>query len=154
MTKLLRTPDDIVAALRARKEALDISNETVDGIAQWADGYAGKLLCPEPMKGLGRLSLPSLLEALGVALVLVEDSAAAVRVRDKWVPRKRPQRKLPPEAPCATVAVVDDVRPGRSRNPDNGIATSQWCVAGIGDIPDIAVIGDSDVNKTEHVVPG
>ena len=94
--KLLRSPEDIVAALRARRDELNISHETIDAIALWADGYCSKVLAPKPMKGLGELSLPSLLEALGVALVLVEDSAAADRVRQKWVERKRPQRK-PPE---------------------------------------------------------
>ena len=90
--KLLRTPDDIVAALRARRDELNISHETIDAIALYADGYTSKLLAPEPMKGLGHISLPSLLEALGCALVLVEDSAAVERMRGKWTPRKRPQK--------------------------------------------------------------
>jgi hypothetical protein len=97
--KLLRTPDDIVAALRARRDELNISHETIDAIALWADGYCSKLLAPEPMKGLGQLSLPSLLEALGCALVLVEDTAAVERMRKLWVPRKKQPTTKAPGAP-------------------------------------------------------
>jgi len=95
--KLLRSPDDIVAALRARKEALNISNEALDAISLLPDGYVSKLLAPRRMKHLGELSLPSLLEALGVALVLVPDPDAIKRVEGKWAPRKRPQRLPEPD---------------------------------------------------------
>ena len=93
MTRLIRSIDDLVAAVRARRDELNIPHELIDHLAGFQSGYTSKLLAPEPMKGLGPMSLPGLLGALGVALVLVEDSAQADRVRDKWIPRKRPQRK-------------------------------------------------------------
>ena len=92
---LIRSPDDLVAACRARRDELNISHETIDHLAGWATGYASKVLAPDPMKGLGPVSLPALLGVLGVALVMVEDTAQVERMRDKWTKRKRPQRKLP-----------------------------------------------------------
>jgi hypothetical protein len=92
MTRLIRSIDDLVAALRARRDELNVSHELLDDLAGYQSGYTSKLLAPDPMKGLGPMSLPALLGALGAALVLVEDSAQAERVRDRWVPRKRPQR--------------------------------------------------------------
>jgi hypothetical protein len=92
VTRLIRDINDLVAAIRARRDELNVSHELLDHLAGLQSGYTSKLLAPEPMKGLGPMSLPALLGALGVALVLVEDSAAIERVRDKWVPRKRPQR--------------------------------------------------------------
>jgi hypothetical protein len=92
MTRLIRSIDDLVAAIRARRDELNVSHELLDDLAGLQSGYTSKLLAPEPMKGLGPMSLPALLGALGAALVLVEDSAQAERVRDRWTPRKRPPR--------------------------------------------------------------
>jgi hypothetical protein len=95
--RLIRTIDELVAAIRARRDELDLSHETLDHIAGLQPGYVSKLLAPEPMKGLGPISLPALLGALGVALVLVEDTAQVERVRGQWTKRKRPQRKAAPD---------------------------------------------------------
>jgi hypothetical protein len=92
MSRLIRSIDDLVAAIRARRDELNVSHELLDDLAGLQSGYTSKLLAPEPMKGLGPMSLPALLGALGAALVLVEDSAQAERVRDRWTPRKRPPR--------------------------------------------------------------
>jgi hypothetical protein len=92
MTRLIRSIDDLVAAIRARRDELNVSHELIDDLAGLQSGYTSKLLAPEPMKGLGPMSLPALLGALGAALVLVEDSAQAERVRDRWTPRKRAPR--------------------------------------------------------------
>jgi hypothetical protein len=92
MTRLIRSIDDLVAAIRARRDELNVSHELIDDLAGLQSGYTSKLLAPEPMKGLGLMSLPALLGALGAALVLVEDSAQAERVRDRWTPRKRAPR--------------------------------------------------------------
>jgi hypothetical protein len=88
VVKLLRTPEDIVQALAELQDARDVSCETIDDIAGWAPGYGAKLRVG--MKGFGRISLPLWLESLGVALVLVEDSAAIERVSRRWQKRKRP----------------------------------------------------------------
>ena len=90
--RLIRSIDDLVAAVRARRDELNLSHKLLDDLAGLQSGYTSKLLAPNRVKNLGALSLPALLGALGVALVLVEDSAQAERMRDKWIPRKRPRR--------------------------------------------------------------
>lgn len=93
--KLIHDMPGLLAALRMQRDALNVSHETLDAISGLPAGYVGKVLSPEPVRGLGYGSLGALLGALGLALIVVEDSAAAERVRRKWTPRKRPQRKSP-----------------------------------------------------------
>jgi hypothetical protein len=95
--RLIRNIDDLVEAIRARRDDLDLSHELIDHLAGFQAGYTSKLLAPNPMKGLGRMSMPALLGALGVGLTLVEDPAQVERMRDKWTPRRRVQRKPPPD---------------------------------------------------------
>jgi hypothetical protein len=92
-SKLIHDMPGLLDVIRARRDELNISHETIDALCKFQDGYTGKLLAPEPVRGLGYGSLGALLGALGLGLVVVEDSAAAARVRRNWVPRKRPQRK-------------------------------------------------------------
>ena len=111
MTKLLRTPDDIVAALRERRDVLGLTHEGLDMLSGPPSGYTSKVLCDPPMKRLGPTSLPALLGALGLALVAVEDSSAVERVSARWVRRKRAQR-LPPD----TATRLDEDEKGLHRD--------------------------------------
>ena len=70
----------------------NVSHELLDDLSGVQSGYTSKLLSPQPLKRLGAMSLPALLGALGVALVMVEDSAQVERVQGRWTPRKRPPR--------------------------------------------------------------
>jgi hypothetical protein len=97
--KLICSMPELLAAIRARRDALNISHETIDDLAGLPAGYTSKLLSPDPIRGIGYMSLGAVLGALGMALIAVEDSAAVTRVHEKWVPRKRPQRKAPELAP-------------------------------------------------------
>jgi hypothetical protein len=92
MSRLIRTIPELVEAYRDRIRELDITFETVDSISGLPDRYTQKLMGPTPLKGLGEKAIRGLNRALGVSLVLVEDSAQAALVRDKWQKRKRPQR--------------------------------------------------------------
>jgi hypothetical protein len=90
MTRLIRNIDtDLIEAIRARRDELGITHETIDAIAGLPSGYCSKLLAPEPMKRLGKISIPAMLGALGVALVLVEDTAQIGLVSPRWTKRKR-----------------------------------------------------------------
>jgi hypothetical protein len=95
MTKLIRTYDDLVVAIRARRDELNVSHELLDHLAGFQGGYVSKLLAPRRTKNFGVMSLASMLAALGVGLMLVEDSAQVERMRDRWVPRKRSQKAAP-----------------------------------------------------------
>jgi hypothetical protein len=93
--KLIRSMPELLAVIRQRRDALNVSHELLDDLAGFPAGYTGKLLAPEPVRGISHMSLGGLLGALGIALVAIEDTGApaAGRVRGKWTPRKRPQRK-------------------------------------------------------------
>lgn len=98
MTTPIRSMPELIAALCARRDELNISHETIDNIAGLQSGYTSKLLAPNPIKNLGPMSFEALLGALGVAVVVVPDPVSAALVEDRWQKRKRPQ-KLPPSIP-------------------------------------------------------
>jgi hypothetical protein len=84
----IRSYADLVAALRRRKEALDISYSTAEDIGGLQSGYLSKLMSPTtPSRIFGPISLELTLAALGVRLVLEEDPAAMARIRPRLVPR-------------------------------------------------------------------
>lgn len=97
-SKLIHSMDELLNALRDRRDALNISHETIDGIAGLQSGYTSKLLAPRPVKNLGPMSFGSLLGAMGLAVIVIEDPQAVARVRHLWQPRKRPQRLEKPGA--------------------------------------------------------
>jgi len=94
MTAPIRSMPELLDALRARRDELNISHETIDNIAGLQSGYTSKLLAPTPIKNLGAMSMGALLGALGMALVAVPDPDAVAQVQTRWQKRKRPQ-KLP-----------------------------------------------------------
>ena len=78
---VVRDYDGLHEALRRRVIELDVAMASVDDPAGLPDRYVNKLLSPSQIKGIGRISLGPLLGALGLALVVVEDKDAMVRVR-------------------------------------------------------------------------
>jgi hypothetical protein len=70
----------LIAALRARIAELGINYATVDTIAGWTEGYASKLLAPEPTPGsktkraMGPMAFDAALGALAVKLQVVSDT--------------------------------------------------------------------------------
>lgn len=97
-SKLIHSMPELVQALRDRRDALNISHETLDLISGLQSGYTGKLLAPKPIKNLGSMSFGALLGAMGLAVIVIEDPQAVARVRHLWQPRKRPQRLEKPGA--------------------------------------------------------
>ena len=76
---VVSTYDELIAAFRARADELKVTRETLDSVSGLQAGYSGKLLAPVPMKSLGRVSLGPMLQAMGLAIVLVEDPEAMRR---------------------------------------------------------------------------
>ena len=87
---------ELVAAHRARRDELQITHETIDAIAGWAPGYAGKILAPDPIKNLGWMSLGSLLGTFGTMLLMVEDEEQIKPVQGRWTRRERPVQTAAP----------------------------------------------------------
>lgn len=89
MTAPIRSMPELLAAFRARRDELQITHETIDDIGLLPDGYASKLLAPQPIKNIGPKALEGLLDALGMVLVLTPNPETPVRVTSKWVKRRR-----------------------------------------------------------------
>jgi hypothetical protein len=85
----IRTYADLVRALRARKEQLDLSYVTIEAVGGLTPGYASKLLSPRASKGFGEVSLALVLQVLGLKLLLVEDEEGLARIRPRLVKRYR-----------------------------------------------------------------
>lgn len=85
---VVRSYDELIAALRARASELAISRETIDAVSGLQSGYSGKLLAAVPIKGLGKTSLGPMLGALGLSLVVVEDLEMLARVRARLTESK------------------------------------------------------------------
>jgi len=86
--------DGLIAAFRARADELKVTRETLDSVTGLQSGYAGKLLAPVPMKSLGRVSLGPMLQAMGLAIVLVEDPDALRRFAVQHAERKKVPRSV------------------------------------------------------------
>jgi hypothetical protein len=94
--KVVASIPELVAAVRARRDELNISHESIDALAGLAGGHFSKLVCDPPIKGFGELSLKSVLGALALRIVVVrieEDPDQRARMAKRWIKRKRPQRK-------------------------------------------------------------
>lgn len=66
--------DDLIGVLVKRRHDLGLSQGDVDYISGLQEGYTGKIESwrhPKSGRTIGRISMPLLLEALGVALVVV-----------------------------------------------------------------------------------
>ena len=72
-----RTPGEIARILAIRRTQLGITSRQLDQIAGLADGHTSKIECGT--KNLGQISLPILLETLGLKLAIVADDGALPR---------------------------------------------------------------------------
>lgn len=85
----IRSYDDLHALVRQRAEDLKISRNLLDEVAGFQVGYSGKLLAPKPLKRFGLMSLGSILGALGMKLLAVEDAEAFSLIQKRLVQRVR-----------------------------------------------------------------
>lgn len=106
MAAPIRSMPELIQALRDRARELELTHETIDSVAGLQSGYASKLLAPKPIKNLGPMSFESLLGALGVAVVVIEDPEQVARISKQWTKRLRPLRTplaLPPPSIPASI---------------------------------------------------
>jgi hypothetical protein len=92
---MITSMEELLAALRARRDQLELTHECIDAVAGWASGYAGKLLAPSPAKNMGWMSLGICLGSLGVGLLLVENPEQVRLVQRRWIKRERPRNAAP-----------------------------------------------------------
>jgi hypothetical protein len=90
----LFSEDELLGALRARRDELNISSETIDSISGLAAGHAAKLLSGHC--SMGAMAFWIMLETLGLGIALIPDPAGLERLKRyaNWRPRKvAPNRK-------------------------------------------------------------
>jgi hypothetical protein len=92
---MIHSMPDLLAALRARRDELELTHKRIDDIAGWPAGYCGKLMAENPIKNLGWLSFGLALDSMGVALILVEDPEQVRLVKGRWIKRERPRNAAP-----------------------------------------------------------
>ena len=95
--------NELIEALRARKEALGLSNAWIEHVIQLSDGHCDKILGPARERGLSQLTSDGLLSALAIKLIIVEDEAAAARMRPMWEGRDQRQVRPPYRIARATL---------------------------------------------------
>jgi hypothetical protein len=88
---VLRSRDELVELLRARKAALGLSNAFIEEQMQMAAGGADKVLGPSRVKGLSVAVMFDLVELFGGRLVFQIDPATEARMRDRWERRDEAQ---------------------------------------------------------------
>ncbi len=77
---VVRDSQEAQCAFRERAEELKIPREVLDELTGLPKGYSGKVLANPPAKGLGYVSFWTMLGALGLTVILVEDAKRMVRV--------------------------------------------------------------------------
>jgi hypothetical protein len=78
---IIASYDELWASVRDRVAAMHITRETLNGMADLQDGYAGKLLGGKKRKKFGKLSLGKILGAIGCDLALIEDEIQVAKIR-------------------------------------------------------------------------
>lgn len=103
---VIRSYADLVDTLRARADELGATRLQIDDAAGLHEGYASKLLTKTTIRALGRVSLGPMLQALGIALVAIDDPQALARIEGQYG-RKRPVHTLTQEQERWPVNQVD-----------------------------------------------
>lgn len=111
--------DALVALLRQRKAALQLSDALVDELGGLAVGHCSKLLGAAPVKALGKVTLSALLAVLGVKLVIVEDPEQTARIGHRWQ-RKAVTRDHP------ALMTIGQARPVIRQRDARKAALARW----------------------------
>ena len=79
--------EQMLAALRARVNELQLNGERFDEFAGLPRGYLSKLIGARPIRRLGMTSFGPVLAGLGLRLLVIEDNAATERLKNRLPPR-------------------------------------------------------------------
>jgi hypothetical protein len=94
---VIENRDELVAALRSRKEFLQLSNSFVEAELLMTAGGCDKVLGPSQTSGFSIATLFDLVELFGARLVFRIDEASSARMAHRWERRderavRRPKR--------------------------------------------------------------
>jgi hypothetical protein len=92
---VIRNRDDLVEALRSRKDELGLSNGFIEHQLQMGDGACNKILGPTQSKGMSILVLLDMIELFGLSLSLRTDAAAEARMQARYERRDTGKVRTP-----------------------------------------------------------
>jgi|SRR6516162_2352183 len=121
-----RSHDELVDAMRARKESLGLSNAFVDDLIMLAGGHCDKLLGPARKRGLSPFTMDAMLSALALKLIVVEDIEQAARMQSRWDSRDARQVRSPVRTAAIGAAMVRRARPAVIRELGRRGGVARW----------------------------
>ncbi|MFY9658319.1 MAG: hypothetical protein WAK01_17345 [Methylocystis sp.] len=86
---VIRTYDELIAALVQRRHELGLPGRAVDYIANLAEGHCSKLEGPSRAKRLGPISAPALLATYGARYAVLDDALVLAFDDDRLPARTR-----------------------------------------------------------------
>ncbi len=96
---IVREYSDLIAAIRARMDELELTFDILDHRSGVQVGYSAKILGPTPTKSFGPVSLGCILGALRMKLIAIEDEDAAQsrhqKLERRRMPANRPNVRIP-----------------------------------------------------------
>jgi hypothetical protein len=92
--------EQMLAALRARINELQINGERFDEFAGLPRGYLSKLVGIRPIRKLGMQSFGPVLAALGLRCLFVEDPEGTERLKNQVKPRNPSYVRAMPASAC------------------------------------------------------
>jgi hypothetical protein len=92
--------EQMLAALRARINELQINGERFDEFAGLPRGYLSKLIGARPIRRLGMISFAPVLAGLGLRCLFVEDPEGTARLKNQVKPRNSSYVRAMPADAC------------------------------------------------------
>src|SRR5689334_22912963 len=86
--------DELIAAIRDQMNALGMTGDQLDRIANLPDRLGGKVIGSKRVRGLAGETFGRVLEGVGLELVIIENAEKAERVKawlQKWAGNARPR---------------------------------------------------------------
>jgi hypothetical protein len=85
--RLIATYDEVIDIFRARADELELSRLEIDRLTGLADAHTSHLLARKFTQVFGPVSLPLMLDVLGLRLLVVEDPVLTARTLKRRTPR-------------------------------------------------------------------
>lgn len=85
---IIRSQDDLVEAMRARKDELGLSNQFCDEVGGLSSGHTDKVIGPSRTKPMSRMMMDLMLEMLAMELHAYPNLEAAQRMESRWQGRE------------------------------------------------------------------
>jgi hypothetical protein len=95
VARMIGDYEEFVDAIRARVDEMGMTRLELDHQSGCQAGYSGKTLGPAKIRAYGMRTLGPTLGALGLKLLLIEDTEQTAKILARRQPRERPVRQSP-----------------------------------------------------------